>query len=319
MQNQTKSAVPLVLLALGIIWGSAFILMKVLVDEISPSQIVAARLILGALVVTAVAAFAGRLRTLTPAIIGPASLLVLIDNVIPNTTVAWSETRIDSGMASVLMSSMPLFTTIFAMTLLREGISGIRIAGLVIGFIGVMIVSDGDILSFRSNNGIGMLAVVGASSSHAAAAIYTKKLLARFDALGLTAMKLTTGAAMTAPIVFATQGAGAYTAMSLEAVVSLLLLGILATGVAYGVYIWVVGAAGAVQASLVTYIIPVAGLVMAWAILGEPIGFSTIAGAAVIIGGVATVMFGPSVRIPVLVGPDKQEASDSVQASPARA
>ena len=298
--HKSNPAVPLVLLGLGVIWGSAFIFMKVLVDEISPAQIVAARLALGALVVVGVTAFRGRLGVLTPGIIVPGALLVVVDNVIPNTLVAWSETRIDSGMASVLMSSMPLFTTIFAMILLREGASGIRVAGLAIGFCGVMIVSDGDVLSLQSNNGIGMLAVVAASSSHAAGAIYTKKLLARFDALGLTAMKLTTGAAITAPFVLITRGAGAYTAMSFEAVVCLLLLGVLATGVAYAVYIWVVGAAGVVQASMVTYIVPVAGLLLAWAILGEPMGVSTIAGGAVIVAGVATVMFGPLVRIPGL-------------------
>lgn len=311
--QKTNATVPLVLLALGVIWGSAFILMKILVDEISPAQIVAARLSLGAIVVTTVTAFRGRLGLLTPGIVGPAALLVLIDNIIPNTLVAWSETRIDSGMASVLMSTMPLFTTVFAMTLLREGTSPIRITGLFIGFVGVMIVSDGDVLSFRSSNGLGMLAPIAAASSHAAAAIYTRMLLARFDALGLTAMKLTTGAAMTAPIVLTTQGAGAYTAMSLEAVVCLLVLGIVATGVAYAVYIWVVGAAGAVHASLVTYIVPVAGLVLAWAVLGEPIGVSTIAGGAVIVGGVATAMFGPSVRIPGVplqgTRPERQKAS----------
>ncbi len=300
LNAKTNLTVPIVLVGLGMIWGSAFILMKVLVDEISPAQIVAARLSLGALVVTTVAVFRGRLGTLTPSVIGPAALLVLVDNVIPNTLVAWSETRIDSGMASVLMSAMPLFTTIFAMTLLREGVSGVRVAGLVIGFCGVMIVSDGDVLSFQSNNGIGMLAVVGASSSHAVAAIYTKKLLARFDPLRLTAMKLTAGAAMTSPIVLATQGTGAYAAMSLEAVICLLLLGIMATGVAYAAYVWVVGAAGVVQASLVTYIIPVAGLVLAWAVLGEPMGVSTIAGGAVMVAGIVTVMFGPLVRIPRL-------------------
>lgn len=311
--DKTNATVPLALLTLGVIWGSAFILMKVLVDEISPSQIVAARLTLGSLVITAVAASRGRLAFLTPGIMGPAALLVLFDNVIPNTLVAWSETRIDSGMASVLMSSMPLFTTIFAMTLLRQGTSAVRIVGLAIGFAGVMIVSDGDVLRFQNDNGIGMLAVVAASSSHAVAAIYTKVLLARFDALGLTAMKLTAGGVMTAPIVLATQGTGAYTAMSVEAVICLLLLGVLATGIAYGLYIWVVGAAGAVQASLVTYLVPVAGLALAWAILGEPIGVTTIAGGAVIVGGVATVMFGPSLRIPGLslqrATPEPQKAS----------
>lgn len=299
LKAKTNVMVPIVLVGLGMIWGSAFILMKVLVDEISPTQIVGARLALGAIVVTSVAVLSRRLR-ISPRIVAPAALLVLMDNVIPNTLVAWSETRIDSGMASVLMSSMPLFTTVFAMTVLRESASAARIAGLVIGFIGVMIVSDGDVLRFQSNNGIGMLAVVGASSSHAAAAIYTKKLLARFDAWGLTATKLTAGAAITVPVVLATQGTGEYAAMSPEAVACLVLLGILATGVAYAAYIWVVGAAGAVQASLVTYIVPVAGLALSWAILGESIGLGTVLGAAVIVSGVAAVMFGPRVRIPRL-------------------
>lgn len=311
--NKTNATVPLVLVGLGVIWGSAFILMKVLVDEISPGQIVAARLALGAVVVGGVTVLRGRLGALTPAIIAPSALLVTFDNVIPNTLVAWSETRIDSGMASVLMASMPLFTTVFAITLLGERAVGIRIAGLIVGFVGVMIVSDGDILSFRSNNGLGMLAPVVASSSHAVAAIYTKRLLARFDALTLTAVKLTAGAAMTAPVVLATQGTGAYSTMSLEAILCLLLLGVMATGVAYAAYIWVVGAAGVVQASLVTYIIPVAGVALAWAILGEPISAGTIAGGAVIVSGVAMAMFGPMVRMPGLfmraAPPEQQKAT----------
>ena len=259
---QTKTSVPIVLLALGTIWGSAFILMKVLVDEISPTQIVAARLALGAAVLIGVVALKGKLSLPAPGLIAATALLCLIDNIIPNTLVAWSETRIDSGTASVLMSTMPLFTTVFAITILKEGSSAVRVVGLALGFIGVVVVSDGDVLDVRSNGGIGMLAVVGAACSHAVAAIYTKMLLTRDDPLRLTASKLTTGAIMTAPVVLLTQGAGGYTSMSAEAVLCLALLGVVATGVAYAVYIWVVRAAGVVQASLVTYIIPVAGLAL---------------------------------------------------------
>jgi hypothetical protein len=58
-----------------------------------------------------------------------------------------------------------------------------------------------------------------------------------------------------------------------------------------------VGAAGAVYASLVTYIIPVAGLALSWIVLGESIGPATIIGAAIIVTGVALAMYGPSIRI----------------------
>jgi drug/metabolite transporter (DMT)-like permease len=289
----TKASVPLVLIALGTIWGSAFILMKVLVDEISPTQIVAARLTLGAAVLVALVALKGKLSLPAPSLIAAAGLLCLIDNIIPNTLVAWSETRIDSGTASVLMSTMPLFTTVFAITLLKEGASLVRVAGLAIGFVGVVIVSDGDVLDVSSNGGIGMLAVIAAACSHAAAAIYTKMLLTRDDPLRLTATKLTTGAILTLPVVLVTQGSSGYTGMSAEAILCLALLGVVATGVAYSVYIWVVRAAGVVQASLVTYIIPVAGLALSWLVLGEQLGIATILGAGIIVAGVATAMYGP--------------------------
>jgi drug/metabolite transporter (DMT)-like permease len=291
---KTKTAVPLALVALGTIWGSAFILMKVLVDEISPAQIVAARLTLGATVLLAALALTGRFRLPAPGLVPPVALLCVIDNMIPNTLVAWSETRIDGGTASVLMSTMPLFTTVFAMTALKEGIHPLRVAGLALGFVGVMVVSNGHILDIRSDGGVGMVAVVGAACSHAVAAIYTKVLLSRDDPLRLTTWKLTSGAVMTLPLVLITQGGGAYNSMSAEAILCLAILGVMATGLAYSLYIWVVGAAGAVQASLVTYIIPVAGLALSWLVLGEEIGLITLAGTAVIVAGVASAMFGPS-------------------------
>src|SRR5574341_473966 len=293
MQTQSKAALTTaVLVALGVVWGSAFILMKVLLEEISPSQIVAARLLLGGVLVATVAFARGRLTLPSFALVGPAALLVFLDNMVPNTLVAWSETRIDSGMAALLISTMPLFTTILAITVLKEGVTASRIAGIIVGFIGVMIVSDGAVLDARSNNGIGMLAVVAAASCHAVAAIYTRNLLGRFDALRLTAYKLGAGALMMAPIVLATQGTGDYGAMSLKGVACLLVLGLVSTGIAYAAYIWLFGAPGAVHASLVTYVIPIAGLVLAWSLLGESISVSTILGGMVIVCGVAIAMFG---------------------------
>ena len=67
-----NKAVPLALVALGVTWGSAFVMMKVLVDEISPAQIVAARLTLGATILIAFLAATGRFRLPAPGLVIPA-------------------------------------------------------------------------------------------------------------------------------------------------------------------------------------------------------------------------------------------------------
>src|SRR5688572_12293357 len=109
MGTQAQSRlVPAALIALGLMWGSAFILIDVVVDEISPAQITAARLAIGATVVSAVLVLQRRLSLPARSMIVPAALLCLVDNTIPNSLVAWSETRIDAGLASVLMGTMPI-------------------------------------------------------------------------------------------------------------------------------------------------------------------------------------------------------------------
>jgi drug/metabolite transporter (DMT)-like permease len=311
--------VPAALLALGVTWGSAFILIDVLVGEISPTQITAARLTIGAVTVAAILTSQRRLGLPARGIIVPAILLSLVDNTIPNSLVAWSETRIDAGLASVLMATMPIFTTIFAVALLKEETSPVRVLGIAVAFTGVMIVSNGDLLDIRSNNGLGLLAVVGASASHGIGAIYTKTLLKREDPLRLTGYKLTFGAAMAAPLVLAVQGPSGYVSMSPGAVASLLLLGVFATGGAYSVYVWVVGKAGSVQASLVTYIIPVFGVFFAWLLLGEPVGVNMVAGGLVIAAGVAFAIYNPSIPLPRISLPRRQAGAEASAENSAKA
>jgi drug/metabolite transporter (DMT)-like permease len=78
----------------------------------------------------------------------------------------------------------------------------------------------------------------------------------------------------------------------LEAWLSLLALGVLGTGIAIVVYLWLVDNVGSVRSSLVTYVIPIVGLLLGWAVLDESIGVETILGCALIIAGVAAVLRG---------------------------
>jgi drug/metabolite transporter (DMT)-like permease len=283
-----------VLILLGVIFGSAFLYMKVLVDEIAATEIVAGRLFLGALTVFAIMAVMGRRPQLSGRTIAGAALLAILDSLIPHTLIAWAELRIDSGIAAVLVSTMPMFTVAFAaLALPDERLSTQGLLGLGVGLVGVVVLSGGDILEITNSSTAGMLAVIGAAVSYAIASVYAKVLLRKNDAIGLTGTKLGLGALMALGVTLTVEGPPDYTSLGLDGSLSMLALGILSTGVGFLLYFWLVSQAGSIQASLVTYIVPVAGLTLGWAVLGENFGPETFAGAALIAIGVAGVMHHP--------------------------
>jgi drug/metabolite transporter (DMT)-like permease len=189
---------------------------------------------------------------------------------------------------------MPLFTVLFAAVALPDQMLSPRgFAGLGIGFIGVVVLAGRDILDITNGSTVAMFAVVGAAISYGAASVYARSLLKKQAPLELTGLKLVLGAAIAAVITFAIEGVPNYGALSLEGGASLIALGVLSTGVAFAGYLWLVGNSGSVFAAMVTYVVPVAGLLLGWSVLGEEIGISTAFGTALIACGVAGVMYHP--------------------------
>jgi drug/metabolite transporter (DMT)-like permease len=287
----------LVLVVLGGLFGSAFLYMKVLVDEIAPIEITAGRLSLGALVVFAIIAARARPFKFSTARVGKISLLALLDSVIPFTLIAWAETRIDSGVASVLVSTMPVFTVIIAsIALPDERLAPIRLLGVPLGFLGVWTLTGGNTLDLTTGSTAGHLAVIGAAACYGVAAVYAKVLLRTEDPLNLTGTKLAAGAVIAAVATGITQGAPGYTQLNIEGILALAALGVLSTAMAFILYFWLVGAAGSVYASLVTYVVPVVGLILGWGVLGEEMGSNIAFGAVLITAGVGAVMYGSAAQ-----------------------
>ena len=190
------------LLAVGAIFGSSFLLVKFLVTEISPGQITAWRLLFGGLAVMAMLASRGDLRLPQRSLVAKAAVLGLLDSVIPNTLLAWSQIRIDSSIAAVLISSMPLFTVLFAMALPRsERLSAAKAGGLVMGIAGVAILVGANSNGAATGPPTAHLAVILAAMSNAAAVVYARRLLAEQDPLQLSGLKLVVGAMIALAIV----------------------------------------------------------------------------------------------------------------------
>ena len=292
----------LALLALGAIWGASFLFIKVIVDETSSLEVAEGRMFFGALAVGVVIAIRKTPLRRPPALWFKVAVWALVGIVIPFILIAWAEEHIASGTASVLNSSMPLFTMLFAaIFLIEEQLTPVRVAGLGLGFVGIIVLTGGDIYDIRDSTVLGQLAVVSAAACYGAGAVYARSLLKKEDPVSLTGGQLVMGTVMVLPVMLAVRGTPDYS-LSVEAWLSLLALGVLGTGIALIIYLWLVDNVGSVRSSLVTYIIPIVGLFLGWAVLDETIGINTVLGSALIIAGVAAVMRGQtpsSQRLPV--------------------
>ncbi len=277
-----------VLLLLGATWGSSFLFIKVGVEDLSPLLLVEGRMVLGAATVVLAARALGLSLPRSRGLWVDVAIMAVLNNVVPFALISWAEQHIASGTASVLNASMPLFTAMLApLFIAEEGITGARAVGLLAGFLGVAVFSSADLTSLGSN-ALGDLATVAAAACYAAAAVYARLRVRGEHPLTVSGGQLLSGVVLLAPVA-AFVAARDGVSLQVNSGLSLLALGVVNTGFAYVMYLWLLAHVGPVRASLVTYVIPVTGLLLGWAVLSETVGPEAIGGLILIVGGVALV------------------------------
>jgi drug/metabolite transporter (DMT)-like permease len=297
-----------VLLALGCTWGASFLFIKVIVEDTGPFELVTGRLFFGALTVAVFMRVRRIPVTVQPALIARIAVLALVSNVIPFALIAWGEKHIDSGLASVLNSTVPIFTAIFAAAVLaEERVTAARLLGLLLAFIGVMVLTGDGVLRITDSDVLGQLAVIGAAACYGMGAVYSRTLLRAYDPVTISIWQLMLGTLFATTAIFIFEGTPDVK-LGLDAIGSVIALGIFGTGIGYIAWLWLIETTGSVRASLVTYIVPVMGLFLGWIVLGEDIGPSIILGALCIVAGVAVVIRGQA--------PASERMATLAQASP---
>lgn len=292
MDTRTARAVP-VLLALGCTWGASFLFIKVIVDDTGPMEVVFGRLVLGMAAIGAYIVVTRHRFTATWKLAAQVSVMAVFSNVVPFALIALGQKHISSGNAAILNSTVPIFTAVIAAAALTEEyLTRGRIAGLVLGLIGVGVLTGEDVLDVTSASVLGQFAIVLAALCYGGGAVYARNLLRGCDPATLALLQTSLGAIITLPILLAVRGGTPDYNVSLEAWGSLLGLGILGTGLGYIAWLWLIENLGSVRASLVTYIVPVVAVVLGWLVLDESIGLNTIAGGLLIVAGVSSVMRG---------------------------
>ena len=281
-----------VLVALGSLWGASFLFIKVVVDETAPIELAAGRILFGAVALAPAVWMRGLRLSRRPWLLADLLVLAVFASAVPFILISWAELHIDTGIASVLNSTMPLWTALFAsMFLADEQLTRPTVLGLLAGFGGVAVLSGGDVTSLKENGLLGHLAVVGAAASYGATAVFARARLQAEDRLTIQAVQLSMAAVILIPLSFAVEGTPAL-GLSTKAWLAWLALGAVNTGAAGVIYYWLIKHVGSVRTSLVTYIIPTVGLLLGAFVLDEKLGLNALPGAALIVAGVAMVAGG---------------------------
>ncbi|HEY5012469.1 MAG TPA: DMT family transporter, partial [Acidimicrobiia bacterium] len=158
---------PAMLAAVALLWGASFMFIKIAVRELAPATLVAGRIGIGALTMALVVPFLAGGRATVAAIRANLGWLVvvgLVNMALPFWLLSWGETRIDSGLASIIQGSVPIFNAVIAFGFFRDvKVTGLRLVGVGIGFVGVALLVGAQ----PQGKVVGALAVVGMALCYA--------------------------------------------------------------------------------------------------------------------------------------------------------
>jgi drug/metabolite transporter (DMT)-like permease len=283
---------------LGLVWGSSFLWIKIALGEIGPFTLVAFRLLFGLIALLAIMRLQRQTFPRERRILLAFLFLGVFNTALPFVLISWGETTIDSSLASILNGTVPLFTIIIALFWLHdEKITLTRMGGLIVGFVGVVVlVSRNAGSGGAAGNSIpGQLAVLAAAASYATAATFTRKHLRGQRPLVQSTMVVLIADALiwlmvpladrplhlpTLPITW----------------LALAWLGLLGSCLAYLLYFYLINAWGATRAALVTYVFPVVGVILGIVFLQETVDWRLIAGSLLVVSGIAIVNFKPRLK-----------------------
>ncbi|MBT9254238.1 DMT family transporter [Phycicoccus sp. MAQZ13P-2] len=283
--------------ALVLIWGSSFLLMKVGLESLEPVQISGLRIVTGAVVVTALLVAGGGRLPRGARVWGHLLVCGLLLATLPFTLFALSETRIASALAGIGNAATPIATVLATLALLPGArVTGRRLVAVGVGFLGVVTIMQ----PWTSTEGpdlVGFAMALAGGASYGVGWTYNRRFLAGADLGGLAmpAATLLTGLALMVPTALGwaltrPEGLAALWAHGPATDVPgwlplacVLVLGVVGTGFAYVLQFDVVRGAGPVVGSTITYLIPVVSVLLGVLVLHERLGAWQVVGFGVVL------------------------------------
>jgi drug/metabolite transporter (DMT)-like permease len=280
----------LTLLALGFMWGTSYVFIRLGVETLGTFTLIAARLGIGLALLATVVVLAREPLPRDPRTYGHLVVMAVINIVLPFALITTAERSVDSNLAAIINGTVPLFVIFFAALFLHdEPLTVNRLVGLVVGYLGVMVLVSKTLLGGGTSSNIsGELALVASAVCYGAGAVYARRNVRGLRPMIPALFQVGFAFVIVAVIALATEqpfGPG-WTGGAILAVVW---LGLLGSGFAYLANFRLLSRIGATRASLVAYLLPVVGIIAGALVFAEQVDPRLIAGTILILAGVALV------------------------------
>ncbi|HEF4732587.1 DMT family transporter [Burkholderia multivorans] len=286
------------LLTLAALWGASFLFIRVGAPEFGPVPLMAVRILIAAVFLAIVLGSKREFHRMSGKIV-PLFAIGVLNQALPFCLFAYAELTLPAGVTSVINATTPLWAAIVAFVWIGDRLSRTRVAGLFIGFAGVLILVWKDLSGLRSfsESAIAPIAVLCATLLYGISANATKRFLTGVDSLAIATGSMIGAAIVLAPFAVVYWPS---TPISTTAWISVIALGVACTGIAYIIYFHLIATAGPARAVSVTFLVPIFGLLWGTLFLDESISPMMIAGCGVVILG--TMLASGVLKPSVLVG-----------------
>ena len=277
---------------LSLFWGTSFLWIKIAVSEVSPFVLVGFRTLFGALSLLVILMFDKKIKLSWDYIrpwLGVFAIVGLLNVALPFVLISWAEKTIDSGTASILNSTTPLYVMVLAPLFLKDDTWSVaKLIGLILGFSGVVVLMLPGLSHGLDQNLLGYGLMLLGTLSYACASIYTRR-----NAVGL-APQMQAFLQLTMATFFAWGFALLFDRpLKMPALpltwIALLWLGILGSGFAYILFFSLIHSIGPTRTTMVTYVLPLVAVVLGVVFLQEQVHWQDIVGGLMIVAGIAVV------------------------------
>ena len=280
-----------ILLFLSVLWGGSFFFIELTIGLVEPFTLVLIRALLAAAMLWLYLLVRKERFAVPPGALRAFFVLALLNNVVPFVLFAWAQKSIDGGLASILNATTPIWGVLVAhVATSDEKATPGKIAGVLLGFGGVAVMIGADLLRNIGTEVLAQLACLGATLCYALAGVYAR----RFRTMGVSPIGVSTGlltaaALITLPLVLLFEPPWLARSIPFEAWAAMAGLALFCTTLAYILYFRLLATAGATNALLVTFLIPITAILLGALFLDEQLEPHHFAGMALIGAGLAAI------------------------------
>jgi drug/metabolite transporter (DMT)-like permease len=281
----------LLLVILGLMWGTSYAFIKLGVENgLQTFTLIATRLLIGFVLLAAVVLVAREPLPRDPRVYVNLLIMSVINIVIPFTLITTAEQSVPSAIAAIINGAVPLVVILLAaLTFHDEPITLNRLAGLLLGYAGVVVIVLPGLAASTGGQISGELALVGSTISYGIGAVFARAKIRGLRPMIPAVFQVGFAFVIITALAFLSGERPLDVAWNMNAIVAVIWLGIFGSGLAYLANFRLLGRIGATRTSILAYFLPVVGLVSGALMFGETIDQYVLIGTAMVIGGVALV------------------------------